>query len=177
MESLIDLVKPQSLLPVSSVLMRLLLAAILGALLGMEREWRRRPAGLKTHMMVCMASATFAIVAIEAVNVPLFQRESVRMDPLRLVEAATAGVAFLVAGFIIVSRGEVRGVTTGAALWLSASVGLASGLGFWWIAVPASLMAVIILIIVRQIEIGIGAERRGRGKLSDDGQTQTQSKS
>ncbi|UXN65097.1 MgtC/SapB family protein [Phyllobacterium sp. A18/5-2] len=168
MENFLDLTFPQTTLPISSILARLLLAAVLGSLLGMEREWRRRPAGLKTHIMVCMASATFAIVALETVAVPEFQRESVRMDPLRLIEAATSGVAFLVAGFIIVSRGEVRGITTGAALWLASSVGLASGLGFWWIAIPASLMAVFLLIVVRRLEIGMGAERRGSGKLSDD---------
>ncbi len=77
-------------------------------------------------------------------------------------------LAFLVAGFIIVSRGEVRGITTGAALWLAASVGLARGLRFWWIAVPACLMAVVVLIIVRRLEIGFGAERRGSGKRIDE---------
>ena len=168
MENFLELLAPQTTLPVSAVLFRLLLATVLGGLLGMEREWRKQPAGLKTHMMVCMASATFAIVALEAVAVPMFQRESVRMDPLRLIEAATSGVAFLVAGFIIVSRGEVRGITTGAALWLAASVGLACGLGFWWIAVPACLMAVVVLIIVRRLEIGFGAERRGNGKRIDE---------
>ncbi|HCH72524.1 MAG TPA: hypothetical protein DFK19_11955, partial [Ochrobactrum sp.] len=82
------------------VLARMLLATLLGSIIGLEREWRRRPAGLKTHMLVCLASATFTIVSLELVNVPVFNDQNIRMDPSRLVEAITSGVAFLAAGFI-----------------------------------------------------------------------------
>lgn len=132
---------------------RLILAGVLGALVGIEREWRERPAGLKTHMLVCIASATFAIVTMELVHLPVFDDVNVRMDPLRLVEAITAGVAFLAAGFIIVSGGRVKGITTGAGMWLSSAIGLACGLGMWQIAVLATLLAVIVLLLMRRLEL------------------------
>jgi len=113
------------------VLARMLLATLLGAVIGLEREWRKRPAGLKTHMMVCLASATFKIVSLELVNVPVFDDQNIRMDPSRLVEAITSGVAFLAAGFIIFAKGQITGITTGAGMWLAAAIGLASGLGLW----------------------------------------------
>ncbi|MFZ2100564.1 MAG: MgtC/SapB family protein, partial [Oricola sp.] len=112
-------------LPFGVIALRLGAAAILGALLGIEREWRDRPAGLRTHILVCVASATFAILAIEITRQPAFAADNLRIDPLRLVEAITGGVAFLAAGFIVFFKGEVHGVTTGAGLWLASAIGLA----------------------------------------------------
>ena len=69
----------------------------------------------------------------------------IRLDPIRLVEACTAGVAFLAAGMIVLSRGRVRNLTTGAGMWLAASIGLAAGLGLWPIAAIAALLGFLIL--------------------------------
>ncbi|MFB8342452.1 MgtC/SapB family protein [Brucella cytisi] len=140
------------------VLARMLLATLLGSIIGLEREWRRRPAGLKTHMVVCLASATFTIVSLELVNVPVFNDQNIRMDPSRLVEAITSGVAFLAAGFIIFARGKITGITTGAGMWLAASVGLASGLGLWHIAIMATLIAVTVLVVVGRMENSVGPD-------------------
>ncbi|WP_273784189.1 MgtC/SapB family protein [Brucella intermedia] len=140
------------------VLARMLLATLLGSIIGLEREWRRRPAGLKTHMLVCLASATFTIVSLELVNVPVFNDQNIRMDPSRLVEAITSGVAFLAAGFIIFARGKITGITTGAGMWLAASVGLASGLGLWHIAIMATFIAVAVLIVVGKMENSVGPD-------------------
>ncbi|MBQ0707705.1 MULTISPECIES: MgtC/SapB family protein [unclassified Ochrobactrum] len=140
------------------VLARMLLATVLGSIIGLEREWRRRPAGLKTHMLVCLASATFTIVSLELVNVPVFNDQNIRMDPSRLVEAITSGVAFLAAGFIIFARGKITGITTGAGMWLAASVGLASGLGLWHIAIMATFIAVAVLIVVGKMENSVGPD-------------------
>jgi len=140
------------------VLARMLLAKQLSSIIGLEREWRRRPAGLKTHMLVCLASATFTIVSLELVNVPVFNDQNIRMDPSRLVEAITSGVAFLAAGFIIFARGKITGITTGAGMWLAASVGLASGLGLWHIAVMATFIAVTVLIVVGKMENSVGPD-------------------
>ncbi|MBC2885676.1 MgtC/SapB family protein [Ochrobactrum sp. CM-21-5] len=134
------------------VLARMLLATLLGSIIGIEREWRKRPAGLKTHMLVCLASATFTIVSLELVNVPVFNDQNIRMDPSRLVEAITSGVAFLAAGFIIFARGKITGITTGAGMWLAAAVGLAAGLGLWHIAIMATAIAVIVLVVVSKME-------------------------
>ena len=94
---------------------RLLMAAVLGGVIGFEREWRNRPAGLRTHMLVCVAAGTVGILTLEIMHSPaLGGREGAALDPLRAVEAVTAGVAFLAAGTIMFSRGEVQGLTTGA---------------------------------------------------------------
>jgi hypothetical protein len=107
-----------SQLPFPVIAARMLFAAILGAAIGFEREWRNRPAGLRTHVLICIAAATFGILAIEIVHASVFQApsvsEQVNVDPLRVIEAVTAGVAFLAAGTIILARGEVHGLTTGA---------------------------------------------------------------
>ena len=112
------------------IVARLLLAALFGAVIGFEREWRNRPAGLRTHVLICVAAATFGILTIEIVHAPMFagdaMKEMVKVDPVRAVEAVTAGVAFLAAGSILFSRGEVQGLTTGAGMWLAGAIGLAA---------------------------------------------------
>lgn len=148
----------ENLISLPVVVARMLLATLLGSVIGLEREWRRRPAGLKTHMLVCLASATFTIVSLELVRVPVFDDQNIRMDPSRLVEAITSGVAFLAAGFIIFARGRITGITTGAGMWLAAAVGLASGLGLWHIAILATLIAVTVLIVVGRMENRVGPD-------------------
>ncbi|MBV2143124.1 MgtC/SapB family protein [Falsochrobactrum sp. TDYN1] len=148
----------ENVLSLPVVLVRMLLATVLGAIIGLEREWRKRPAGLKTHMMVCLASATFTIVSVELVNIPIFDDPNIRMDPSRLIEAITGGVAFLAAGFIIFAKGKIMGITTGAGMWLAASVGLASGLGLWHIAIIATGIAIITLVVVGNMERSVGSD-------------------
>jgi putative Mg2+ transporter-C (MgtC) family protein len=138
---------------------RLLLAAALGAAIGFEREWQQRPAGLRTHMLVCVAGALITILTIEITHVPFFQDNAVQVDPIRLIEAVTAGVAFLAAGVIILSKGEVHGLTTGAGMWVAASVGLACGLGFWQIALLACILVIIVLAIMQQVLPMISADK------------------
>ncbi|UUP17487.1 MgtC/SapB family protein [Nitratireductor thuwali] len=144
---------PDTVLPWQVIVARLCLAILFGGVLGFERELTDRPAGLRTHMLVCLASAIFAIVAVEIVSMPEFSDEQVRADPIRLVEAITSGVAFLAAGFIIFKRGHVRGVTTGAGMWLAASIGLAAGLGLWLIAGLGCLLGAIVLAVLRRLEM------------------------
>lgn len=139
-------------LPFTVIAARLALAALLGAAVGFEREWRQHSAGLRTHILVALAAAAFAILGIEIVHSAQFEEDSARLDPLRLIEAVTAGVAFLAAGTIIVARGQVKGLTTGAGLWLAGAIGLAAGLGFWQIAILATLLAVLILGLMRPLE-------------------------
>ena len=132
-------------LPLSSIVLRLFVAMICGGAIGCEREWRSRAAGLRTHILVCLSAAIVALLTIEIVHYDIFQGEEVRMDPLRLIEAVTAGVAFLAAGMIVYSKGEVQGLTTGAGLWFAGSIGLACGLGFWQIGLIASTFALVVL--------------------------------
>ncbi len=141
---------------------RLLFAAILGAAIGFEREWRQRPAGLRTHILICVAAATFGVLTIEMVHTPAFAREAVVADPIRAVEAVTAGVAFLAAGTILFARGEVQGLTTGAGMWLAGAVGLSCGLGFWQIAGLGTLLILIVTGLMHTFEVrmGIAADKK-----------------
>lgn len=134
------------------IVARLLLAAIFGGAIGFEREWRNRPAGLRTHILVCVAAATFAILTMEIMHAPMFDKETARFDPIRVVEAVTAGVAFLAAGVVIFTKGEVHGLTTGAGMWLAGAIGVACGLGLWQVALLATVLALIVLGLLHVFE-------------------------
>ncbi|MGH7005983.1 MAG: MgtC/SapB family protein [Alphaproteobacteria bacterium] len=131
------------------IALRLGLAAVFGAIIGIDREWRNKPAGLRTHMMVALAAGTFTVITLELFQViSRGDAKGLSSDPLRLVEAITAGVAFLGAGAIIQSRGEVAGITTGAGIWLAGAVGYAAGAGYYVLAAIACAFAVIILTML-----------------------------
>lgn len=155
--------------PFFVIIVRLLLAALFGAAIGFEREWRNRPAGLRTHILVCVAAATFAILTIEIVHSPMFAidatKGATRVDPIRAVEAVTAGIAFLAAGTILFARGHVQGLTTGAGMWLAGAIGLASGLGLWQIAGFGTLLSLIVLGALRIFEVQTGlSHKRNDGR-------------
>ena len=142
---------------VAIVALRLLGAGVVCALIGLERELGERAAGLRTNMLVGLAAATFAMLS-EGVIAQSAQSDIVRADPTRLIEAVTSGVAFLAAGLIIVTKGEVKGLTTGATIWLSAAVGLAIGLGQWLIGVFACLAGLFVLLVIRYLEQKLGTK-------------------
>lgn len=166
---------------------RLLLATLFGAIIGFEREWRNRPAGLRTHILVCVAAATFAILTIEIIHAPMFGsdllKDTVKVDPIRIVEAVTAGVAFLAAGVVIFTKGEVHGLTTGAGMWLAGAIGVACGLGLWQIALFASILALVVLGLLHAFEAKLdmnqgepltkgNAERKVAAKKDDPGKVE-----
>jgi putative Mg2+ transporter-C (MgtC) family protein len=135
-------------LGVGVVSVRMFAAILLGGLIGFEREYLARPAGLRTHILVALAAATFTIVTLELLAHA--KAEGVTSsDPIRVIEAVTAGVAFLAAGTIIVAGGKVQGITTGASLWLAGAIGVACGIGYYFIAVLAAALAVVVLTILR----------------------------
>lgn len=158
----------QTYTPFAVVTARLLLATLFGAAIGFEREWRERPAGLRTHILVCVAAATFAILTIEIVHAPMFEAAGSNLDPLRVVEAVTAGVAFLAAGVVIFTRGEVHGLTTGAGMWIAGAIGLACGLGLWQIAGLATGISLFVLGMLHTLEhrLNLGGEK-GRSTGED----------
>ncbi len=131
---------------IGEILIRLGAAIVFGAVIGLDREWRNKPAGVRTHMMVALASATFTVITLELFEVVKGAGEGkASTDPLRLVEAITAGVAFLGAGAIIQSRGTVEGITTGSGIWLAGAVGYASGAGYYVLGAIATVLALVIL--------------------------------
>jgi putative Mg2+ transporter-C (MgtC) family protein len=133
---------------------RLLVAAILGAIIGLEREIKNHPAGLRTHMLISTAAATFTIMTFEIYHemVDLSADTIARLDPIRVIEAVTAGVAFLAAGAIIRSGRDIKGLTTGATMWMAGAIGVASGAGFFSVAVLATLLVLIITVLLGQFE-------------------------
>ncbi|MGR3434611.1 MAG: MgtC/SapB family protein [Shimia sp.] len=142
--------------PAAAAFLRLAAALILGGMIGTEREWREEPAGLRTHMLVALAAALFIIVGQELTTLPFGDDAQRRIDPLRLIEAVTAGVAFLAAGIIFTAGGRVRHVTTGASMWLAGAIGLASGAGQIGLAALTAGLVVAFLALLRLIERALG---------------------
>ena len=118
---------------------RLLFAAVLGGLIGFERENKGKPAGMRTHMLVAIGAALFVIV----VQMP----DGAAADVSRVIQGLVAGVGFLGAGTILNGRheGEVKGLTTAASIWLTAAIGVAAGLGRETTAVLTTLLALVVL--------------------------------
>ena len=138
-------------LPSHIIAIRLLIAAVLGAMIGFEREWNTAEAGLRTHILVAVAAALFTILAFEIFHTIEPGNGETRADPIRAVEAVTAGIAFLGAGAIFRSGSNVQGITTGAGMWLAGAVGLATALGYYLIAFGVALLAVIVLAALRVV--------------------------
>lgn len=139
-------------LPPEVIAVRLLVAAFFGGMIGIEREWRRRPAGLRTHMLTSLAAALFTVLTFEMLHSDMLGNEAARADPVRVIEAVTAGVAFLAAGAIIQGRGSVRGLTTGAGMWLAGALGVAAGFGYFLIGLLAAALGLIVIAVLGRIE-------------------------
>lgn len=151
MDSLTDLTNTH--IPLLTIAGRLVLAAVLGAAIGYDREVRHRPAGLRTHMLTALAATLFTILTLEVFHHVRMLQPGGSFDPIRVIEAVTAGVAFLAAGTIIQSRGHVRGLTTGAAMWLTGAMGVAVGFGLYIIAVMTTVLAILILVVVSMLPV------------------------
>jgi putative Mg2+ transporter-C (MgtC) family protein len=133
-------------------LLRLALAAVLGGLIGVERELREREAGLRTHLLVAVGSALFTIVGAYGFHDFIESGEAVvRTDPTRISAQIVTGIGFLGAGAIIRQGLSVRGLTTAATLWVVAAVGLAAGAGYYSGAVITTAVVLIALWPLRII--------------------------
>lgn len=157
------IVRDMTSMPLDDVVVagvRMLAAAILCGLIGLERQVRQHVAGLKTNMLVGVAAAAFAAIASQMIIAA--EDEHLRLDPLRLIEAVTGGAAFLAAGLIVFARGRVRGLTSGASLWLSAAVGLAIGVGLWPIGLAAATLGFLVLVLMREVEARFGIDTHRR---------------
>jgi putative Mg2+ transporter-C (MgtC) family protein len=128
------------------VVLRLALAAALGAAIGLEREIREREAGLRTHLLVSLGSALFTIVSAYGFHAFLASGQSVvRADPSRIAAQIVTGIGFLGAGAIIRQGLSVRGLTTAATLWVVAAIGLATGAGYYSAAIVTTVLVIVSL--------------------------------
>lgn len=132
-----------------TTLFRLLLACILGGLIGYERESMNRPAGFRTHILVCMGSA---LVMLTSEYIFMKYKGATNIDPARLGAQVISGIGFLGAGTIIREGASVKGLTTAASLWAVSCVGIAAGIGFYGGAIVAALVIYLTLILLKKLE-------------------------
>ncbi len=126
---------------------RILLSILLGGIVGFEREVTKKPAGVRTHMLVCMGSCLFTISSFYLIPSP--EHALTTADMTRIAAAIVAGIGFIGAGSIIARRERVKGLTTAASLWVVAAVGLMVGIGEYVISSIAAVLAFIILELGR----------------------------
>ncbi len=125
---------------------RVLAAAILGAIIGLEREIHHKPAGLRTNILICIGAAAFTIISKEMT----FGSED---SFTRIAAQIVTGVGFLGAGAIIQDRGGIHGMTTAATIWLVSSIGMACGAGLFRLAILTTLIAIFVLMILVKLPL------------------------
>ena len=132
---------------------RLLGAVLAGGLIGLERSFRGRPAGFRTHTLVCMASAVLMLITVyEWQWIQSHTPDSIRMDPTRMAQGIMTGIGFLGAGVIFKEGITVRGLTTAASIWITAALGILIGIGFYFPAAVTTALAIFVLSIFRWVE-------------------------
>lgn len=143
----------------AEAMLRLIMAAVCGGLVGLEREVRGRQAGFRTNLLVCLGSALAMIVSISFAMKDWSkvspQMTELRMDPARIAYGVMAGVGFLGGGAIVQAKGHVRGLTTAAGIWCVAAIGLAAGFGLHTIALLSTLLVLAGLWLLDYVEDGL----------------------
>ncbi|MBN8238895.1 MgtC/SapB family protein [Marinobacter hydrocarbonoclasticus] len=142
----------ESEIPLIDMVIRLLMAAGLALVLGLERELRGKPAGLRSHMLVSVGASAFIMMGMHILLATAEGDPSARIDPTRIVEGVIGGIGFLGAGSIIQSRGNVQGITTGASIWVSGAIGVACGLGTLALASMVTVLSLIIVVVLGRFE-------------------------
>ena len=134
-------------LTLGSIAIRIVVSISLGGIIGLERELRNRPAGLRTYMLVCLGSCV--VMLINQYTTQVFETG----DPVRLGAQVISGIGFLGAGTIIVtSHNQIKGLTTAAGLWASACIGLAIGIGLYEVALIAGLCVFLVLTVLHEMD-------------------------
>ncbi|MFY9177818.1 MAG: MgtC/SapB family protein [Caldicoprobacterales bacterium] len=134
------------------VVLRLVLAMVIGGIIGFEREQSNRPAGFRTHTLVCVGSA---LVFLTSQFVFDAYHELVNMDPTRLAAQVISGIGFLGAGTIMHYGPNIKGLTSAATLWVVACLGLATGAGFYWGAITTTIIVYITLKLLKKVEVNL----------------------
>lgn len=133
------------------IIFQLLLSLVLGAVIGLEREYKKKEAGLQTYSLVALGACLFTIV-----NNELFAffvgKEGITFDPSRIILAVATGIGFIGAGVIIYRQPHVEGITTAAGLWAVAAIGVAVGVKLYLLALAATILSIIVLIGFGELE-------------------------
>lgn len=126
----------------------MLISTVLGTMVGFERQMGRKPAGLRTHTLVCLGSTMFVLLAPHAMR----SFEMTQFDPTRIIHGVVTGVGFLGAGSILRQEGYVHGLTTAASVWMVAAIGVSVGVHAYSLAVVGTILALVILEGYRWVE-------------------------
>lgn len=140
------------------LIIRIILSIILSAVIGFEREITHKPAGLRTYMFIGMGSCLFTISSLYLLPTDIVDV----VDPTRIAAGIVTGTAFIGAGSIIARRGDLKGITTAASMWVVASIGLTIGLGNYTIPIASTIITFAIL------RLGVIADKRRRKKLDEN---------
>jgi putative Mg2+ transporter-C (MgtC) family protein len=132
-------------------LFRIILAAFLGAIIGLEREWSDKPAGLRTNTLICVGAALFTEISLR-IGEGYIDFEFANADAARVAAQVVSGIGFLGAGTIIQSRGSVIGLTTAATMWVVAAIGMATGIQAYMFAIGTTILVLLALIPLRKAE-------------------------
>ena len=134
-------------------------ALMLGAMIGFERSFHGRPAGFRTHSLVCIASAILMIVTVYQNQwMTLMGPDAIRTDPTRMAQGIMTGIGFLGAGVIFKEGLTVRGLTTAASIWVTAAIGILVGIGFWFAALVGTAATLTVLAVFRIVEARLPSE-------------------
>lgn len=146
-----------------SVLLHLCLAVLAGGLIGLERTYHGRPAGFRTHTLVCTASSVLMQLTLyQWEMVAGMPMETVRVDPTRMAQGIMTGIGFLGAGVVLKDGLTIRGLTTAASIWITAAIGIMAGAGFYFATFVATLLTLGTLSVFRHIELIVPAHYYSR---------------
>lgn len=137
---------------------RLVLAALFGTIIGLDREYREKEAGFRTHFLVSLGSALMMIVSQYGFS-EILTHDGVSLDPSRIAAQVVSGIGFIGAGTIIFNHQIVRGLTTAASLWATAGIGLTAGAGMSWLALAATILTLVALEGLSLVFRSLGSRR------------------
>lgn len=140
---------------------RIVLAAVLSGFIGLEREFKRHPAGFRTHLLVGVGSCMMMLLSLYGFENYIIQYENIRFDPARIPSYVISGIGFLGAGTILVKEATVKGLTTAASIWVVAGLGLVIGAGMYALAVFSAFIVLLSLMFLNKVE-AIFAEKTSK---------------
>ncbi|HUQ09867.1 MAG TPA: MgtC/SapB family protein [Steroidobacteraceae bacterium] len=134
------------------MILRLVAALLAGALIGFERSFHGRPAGLRTHVLVCLASSVLMLVTVYEDHWVRTAAVETRLDPTRMAQGIMTGIGFLGAGVIVKEGINVRGLTTAASIWITAGIGVLAGVGLYFPMIVSVILTLLVLSVFRWVE-------------------------
>lgn len=137
--------------PQIEMFFQLILAALLGGIIGLEREYRGKAAGLRTYSLISLGAALFTIISLKAFEFSL-NMPGANFDPSRIISQIIVGVGFIGGGVIMYHGLRIEGITTAVGIWISAGIGTATGVGFYSLAVFTTLLTIFVLAGLRVLE-------------------------